>query len=70
VYIYTNSKLLQYKPGADPVYWYDNNIFFEDLDLDNNGEETRSDGNDDDGDGGVGEYVADGAEFGGGNEGG
>ena len=37
VYIYTNSKLLHWRPGADPVHWYDNNIFSEDLDLDNNG---------------------------------
>ena len=68
VYIYTNSKLLWQKLGADPVCWYDNNIFFEDLDPDNNGEEIESEGNDDNGDGGVGEYVVGGAKIGGGNE--
>jgi hypothetical protein len=70
VYIYTNSKLLRQKPGADLVRWYNNNIFCEDSDPDDNGEETESEGNDDDGDGGVGEYIANGAEFGGENEGG
>jgi hypothetical protein len=70
VYIYTNSKLLRQKPGAAPVHWYDNNIFSEDSDPDDNGEETESKGNDDDGDGGVGKYIVGRAEFGGGNEGG
>jgi hypothetical protein len=70
VYIYTNSKLLRQKPGANSVHWYDNNIFSKDSDLDDNGEETESEGNDDDGDGGVGEYVVGGAKIGGGNEGG
>jgi hypothetical protein len=64
VYIYTNSKLLRQKSGADHVRWYNNNIFFEDSDPDDNGEETESEENDDNGDGGVGECVADGAEFG------
>jgi hypothetical protein len=54
VYIYTNSKLLRQRPGADPMCWYNNNIFSEDSDLDDNGHKTeskRSDdgGNDDDG---------------------
>jgi hypothetical protein len=66
VYIYTNSKLLQQKPGANPIRWYDNNIFFEDSDPDDNGEDIESEGNDDNGDGGIGEYVVNGAEFGGG----
>jgi hypothetical protein len=70
VYIYTNSKLLWQKPRADPVRWYDNNIFSEDSDPDDNGEETENEGNDDDGDGGVGEYVVGGAKIGGRNEGG
>jgi hypothetical protein len=70
VYIYTNSKLLLQKPGADHVYWYDNNIFSEDLDPDDNGDETESEGNDDNGDSGIGEYVVGGAEIGGENEGG
>jgi hypothetical protein len=69
VYIYTNSKLLWQKPGANPVRWYDNNIFSENSDPDDNGKETESEGNDDDGDGGVGEYVVGGAEIRGGNEG-
>jgi hypothetical protein len=69
VYTYTNSKLLRQKPGVDPIRWYDNNIFSKDSNPDDNGEETKSEGNDDDGDGGVGEYVVDGAKFWGGNEG-
>jgi hypothetical protein len=70
VYIYTNSKLLRQKPDVDLVRWLGNNIFSKDLDPDNNGKETESEGNDDNGNGRVGEYVADGAEFEGGNEGG
>jgi hypothetical protein len=70
VYIYTNSKLLRQKSGADPVRWYDNNIFSKDSDPDDNGEETKSEGNDDDGNGGVGEYVVGRFEIGGENEGG
>ena len=65
MYIYTNSKLLGQKPSTDPIRWYNNNIFSKDLDLNDNREETKNEGNDDDGDGGVGEYVADGVEFGG-----
>jgi hypothetical protein len=49
VYIYTNSKLLCQRPRADPVHWYNNNIFSEDSDPDNNGHETKSEGNDDSG---------------------
>jgi hypothetical protein len=64
MYIYTNSKLLRQKPGANPIRWYNNNIFSEDSDPNDNGEETWSEGNDDNGDGSVGKYVADGAEFG------
>jgi hypothetical protein len=37
VYIYTNSKLLRQRLGVDRVHWYDNNIFSEDSDLDDNG---------------------------------
>jgi hypothetical protein len=47
VYIYTNSKLLHQRPGADPVRWYDNNIFSEDSDPNDNGYETESERNDD-----------------------
>jgi hypothetical protein len=55
VYIYTNSKLLCQRLGADLVRWYDNNIFSEDSDPDDNGHDTESErnddsGNDDDGD--------------------
>jgi hypothetical protein len=42
VYIYTNSKLLRQRPGADLVRWYDNNIFSKDSDPDDNGYETES----------------------------
>jgi hypothetical protein len=49
VYIYTNSKLLRQRPGADLVRWYDNNIFSEDSDLDDNGHKTESERNDDGG---------------------
>ena len=49
VYIYTNSKLLRQRPGVDPVRWYNNNILSEDLDPDDNGQETKSEGNDDGG---------------------
>jgi hypothetical protein len=48
VYIYTNSKLLCQRPGADPMRWYDN-IFSEDSDLDDNGHEIESERNDDGG---------------------
>jgi hypothetical protein len=65
VYIYTNLKLLRQKPGANLVRWYDNNIFSKDLDSDDNGQDTESEGNDDDSDGGIGDYLVDGAEFGG-----
>jgi hypothetical protein len=34
VYIYTNSRLLYQRPGADPVRYYDDNIFLEDSDDD------------------------------------
>ena len=47
VYIYTNLKLFRCRLGADLVRWYDNNIFSKDLDPDDNGHETKSEGNDD-----------------------
>jgi hypothetical protein len=37
VYLFTNSKLLHQRPGTDLVCWYDNNIFSEDSDPDDNG---------------------------------
>jgi hypothetical protein len=49
VYIYTNSELLRQRPGADPVHWYDNNIFSEDSDPDDNRHKIESEGNDDGG---------------------
>jgi hypothetical protein len=49
VHIYTNSKLLRQRPGADLVRWYDNNILSEDLDLDDNGHKIKSERNDDGG---------------------
>ena len=66
VYSYTNLKLLLQKLGVDLIHWYDNNIFCEDSDPNDNGKDTKSEGNDDDGDGGVDKYVADGIKFGGG----
>ena len=49
VYIYTNSKLLCQRLGADPVCWYNNNIFSKDSDPNDNGQEIESEGNDDSG---------------------
>jgi hypothetical protein len=48
VYIYTNSRLFRQRPSADPVSYYDDNIFSEDSD--NDGEafsKTDDDDNDD-----------------------
>jgi hypothetical protein len=50
VYIYTNSKLLRRRPGANPIHWYKDIIFSEDSNLDDNGQEIRNEGKDDDGD--------------------
>jgi hypothetical protein len=63
VYIYTNSKLLRQRPGADPVRSYGNNIFSGDSDLDDNGQETKSEGNVDDGDDFDGVFEAGGAQI-------
>jgi hypothetical protein len=49
VYICTNSKLLHQRPRADPMRWYNNKIFSEDSDPDDNGYERESEGNDDGG---------------------
>jgi hypothetical protein len=46
------------EPSTDPVRWYDNNIFFEDSDSNDNGQEIESEGNDDNVDGGTGDYIA------------
>jgi hypothetical protein len=42
VYIYTNSKLLRQRPGADPVRWYDNNILSEDSNPDDNDDDGQN----------------------------
>jgi hypothetical protein len=71
MHIYTNSKLLRQRPGANPLCWYKNNIFSKDSDLDDNGQETRSEGNDDDvddDDDDDGEFLAGGAQVQGENE--
>ena len=34
MYIYTNSKFLRERRGADPVHWYDNQPYSEDSDPD------------------------------------
>jgi hypothetical protein len=47
VYIYTNSRLLRQRAGADPVRYYDDNIFSEDSD-DDAGAPSDSDGDDND----------------------
>jgi hypothetical protein len=48
VYIYTNSRLLRQRAGADPVHYYNDNIFLEDSD-DDAGVPPDSDGDDNDG---------------------
>jgi hypothetical protein len=48
VYIYTNSRLLRQRPGADPVRYYDDNIFSKDSD-DDGGALSETDDNDNDG---------------------
>jgi hypothetical protein len=58
VYIYTNSRLLRQRPGADPVHYYDDNIFSEDSDNDGGAlsetDNDDNDGNDDNNDNGGG----------------
>ena len=48
VYIYTNTRLLRGRLGADPVQWYENNVFSEDEDESVDDDSDRDDGNDDD----------------------
>ena len=51
VYIYTNTKLLRGRLGADPVQWYENNVFSEDEDESMDEDESVDDDSDtDDGD--------------------
>ena len=48
VYIYTNTRLLRGRLGADPVRWYENNVFSEDEDESVDDDSDRDDGDDDD----------------------
>ena len=48
VYIYTNTRLLRGRLGADPVRWYENNVFSEDVDESVDDDSDTDDGNDDD----------------------
>ena len=48
VYIYTNTRLLQYRLGADPLRWYENNVFSEDEDESVDDDSDMDDGDDDD----------------------
>ena len=48
VYIYMNTKLLQGRLGADPVRWYENNVFSEDEDENVDDDSDTDDGDDDD----------------------
>ena len=48
VYIYTNTRLLQGRLEADPVRWYENNVFSEDEDESVDDDLDRDDGDDDD----------------------
>jgi hypothetical protein len=73
VYIYTNSRLLRQRPGADPVRYYDDNIFSKDSDDDGGAlsqtDDDDNDGNDDNnGNGGEGHDGNDGDSFDGGGQ--
>ena len=48
MYIYTNTKLLQGRLGADPLRWYENNVFSEDEDESVDDDLDMDDGDDDD----------------------
>ena len=48
VYIYMNTRLLQGRLGADPVRWYENNVFSEDEDESVDDDSDRDDGDNDD----------------------
>ena len=48
VYIYTNTRLLQGRLGADPLRWYENNVFSEDEDKGVDDDSDMDDGDDDD----------------------
>ena len=48
VYIYTNTRLLRGRLGADPLQWYENNVFSEDEDESVDDDSDTDDGDDDD----------------------
>ena len=48
VYIYTNTRLLRGRLGADPLRWYENNVFSEDEDESMDDDSDTNDGDDDD----------------------
>ena len=48
VYIYTNTRLLRGRLGADPLRWYENNVFSEDEDESVDDDSDMDDGDDDD----------------------
>ena len=48
VYIYTNTRLLRGRLGADPVRWYEKNVFSEDEDESVDDDSDTNDGDDDD----------------------
>ena len=48
VYIYTNTRLLRGRLGADPLRWYENNVFSEDEDESVDDDSDTDDGDDDD----------------------
>ena len=48
VYIYTNTRLLRGRLGADPLRWYENNVFSEDEDESVEDDSDTDDGDDDD----------------------
>ena len=48
VYIYTNTRLLRGRLGADLLRWYENNVFSEDEDKSVDDDSDMDDGNDDD----------------------
>jgi hypothetical protein len=76
VYIYTNSRLLRQRLGADPMRYYDDNIFSEDSDDDGGAlsetDDDDNDGNDDNddnnGNGGEGHDGSDGDSSDGGGQ--
>jgi hypothetical protein len=64
IYIYTNSHLFRQRPGADPVRYYDDNIFLENSDDDGGAllETDDDNNNDNDDNNGNGEKGHDGSD--------